>query len=172
MNLPLHPMVVHLPIALTLMLPFVALGLLWRGRTCGPRPTWWPAVAAFAVLAISASVAVSTGERDEDLVEPWVPETALEAHEQAADVFLVLAWVAVGVAAVGLVPGVTGRVARYGATGLSGLLLIAALRVGHAGGELVYRYGAAQAHVTSAGSIGSTKLFSGAEAEHVDEDDD
>ncbi|MBT3342986.1 MAG: hypothetical protein HN712_08825 [Gemmatimonadetes bacterium] len=170
MDLPLHPMVVHLPIALAAMLPPVLIAILWRRRERpGPEREWRIAVLLSVVLAISASIAVNTGEEDEEIVEHTVSESALEIHEDRADAFLYLAWLVAGVAAVGLVQGSTGRIARFATAGCSIVLLVAAVRVGHAGAELVYRHGAAQAHLVD----GAARLRPHAgEVNHHDDDDD
>ena len=58
--LPLHPRLVHLPIALSVLMPLVTSGLLlawWRGWL--PRRAWVVAVVA-CVVAVLALVAAST----------------------------------------------------------------------------------------------------------------
>jgi len=86
---PLHPALVHLPLGLSIVLPLVAAGMafaLWRGLV--PRRTWGVVVGLQAALVVGALVALKTGEREERRVEPVVGETALERHEEAAEVFL------------------------------------------------------------------------------------
>ena len=50
------------------------------------------------------------------------------------------------VAAAGLIGGIAGRAARIVTAAGSVALVIGAAKVGHSGGELVYRYGAANAY--------------------------
>ncbi|MEO8624314.1 MAG: hypothetical protein ABI625_24750, partial [bacterium] len=67
---PLHPAVVHLPIALTLLLLPFAVGALWairRGAT--PLRAWGIAAALSALLTFSSWVAVETGEQTAERVE-------------------------------------------------------------------------------------------------------
>src|SRR5690242_5891191 len=91
---PLHPAVVHFPIVLTFLLPLVALIALWRIRRGAPvRRTWAAAVAAAAALSLSAWVAMETGEGQEERVEDIVAHAPMEAHEEAAERFLVLSGV-------------------------------------------------------------------------------
>ena len=145
---PLHPAVVHFPIALATLIPlFAALILLAirSGRT--PRLTWAVVVLMQALLVGSAWLAHETGEEEEERVEKVVKESLIEEHEEAADWVL---WVGVaGLAAgsLGLVGGSAGAWGRAGALAISLATLAAAVRTGHLGGELVYRHGAANAYV-------------------------
>ena len=149
--LPLHPVVVHFPIVLAVLLPIFALGALWairKGST--PRRAWSMPLAVAVALAVSAFVAVETGEAEDERVESVVPERPLETHEEAAELFLMLSGGLALLTAVGLVRGRIGGVARgLGTAGAVGLVAVAAY-VGHSGGMLVYEHGAASAHTSLA----------------------
>ena len=156
LGIPLHPVVVHFPIVLSVLLPISALAALWairKGTTA--RWAWALPVAVAAALTASAWVATETGEREEDRVERVVGERALHGHEEAAERFLVLSGVLLAVAAVGFVPRTVGEAGRLltvaGAVGL----LAAGVQVGHSGGALVYRHGAASAYVDAAAPGGA-----------------
>ena len=150
---PLHPAIVHLPIALTVLLPVFAVGALIAVRRGSRRlRTWGVAAAMFAALALSAWASVETGEDQEERVEQVVPGAALETHEEAAERFLWLSVGMVGVAGVGLLGGRIGTAARVLATIGSAVLLVAGYNVGHSGGELVYRHGAASAYTQADGA--------------------
>jgi uncharacterized membrane protein len=160
---PLHPAVVHLPIALAVLLPAFALGALWAIRR-GARPSlaWGLATAMFAALTFSAWIAVETGEQAGERVERVVAEAPMESHEEAAEAFLTVSAVVLGIALVGLRGGRIGNSARLlGAVG-SVVLLGAGWKVGHSGGALVYRYGAASAYATSADSVPTAAAAPGA----------
>jgi uncharacterized membrane protein len=150
---PLHPAVVHLPIALVLLLPVFAVGALVAIRR-GTRVlrAWGIAAAMAAALSGSAFVALETGEMQEDRVEDVVPDRALDGHEDAATGFLAASLVVLGVALVGLARGKLGNVARHATVAGSLVLLGLGYRVGHSGGELVYRYGAASAYAGPSGA--------------------
>jgi len=166
---PLHPAVVHLPIALTLLLPAFALGALWFiKRGSRPRGAWGVATALFAALSLSSWIAVETGEQQDERVERVVAEAPLESHEEAAEAFLLLTLGMLGVAMAGLAPGRVGSVARVAGAVGSVLLLGAGYRVGHTGGALVYQHGAAQAYVSggAAGAGGSAVTRSDGGEEH------
>ena len=144
---PIHPAIVHLPIALTLLLPIVILGawLLVR-RGVSIRTAWVGVVAGAALLAGSAWVAIETGEQQEERVENVVSHGALESHEERASLFLGLAAGTLVLSLAGLARDRIGRWGRIATTVSALALLPAGWLVGHSGGELVYRHGAAQAY--------------------------
>jgi uncharacterized membrane protein len=152
-HIPLHPVLVHLPIALAVLMPLVMIGVIaawWRAAL--PRRTWWVAVALQALLALSAVAALRSGEADEGRVERVVPEAAIEMHEQAAEIFLVGAALVLAITiAAGAVRGP--RIARaLAALATVGSLAVLWLgyRTGEAGGRLVYQHGAATAFAAPA----------------------
>jgi uncharacterized membrane protein len=148
-GIPLHPLVVHFPVVLAILLPIsvvVALLVIRKGAT--PRRVWSVPVAVAAALALSAWVATQTGESQEDRVEKVVARGALHGHEEAAERFLVLSGVVLLVAAAGLARGTVGRAARL-VTAVGAVGMVAAgVQVGHSGGTLVYREGAANAYTS------------------------
>lgn len=155
--LPLHPVVVHFPIVLAVLLPISAAVALWairKGTT--PRRAWSVPVVMAVALALSALAAVKTGEVQDERVEQVVPEAPLEAHEEAAEQFLTLSGGLALLLAVGLVRGRVGGVARgLGTAGAVALVAVAAY-VGHSGGRLVYEYGAASAYTGSGARVSAT----------------
>ena len=156
MELPLHPSIVHLPMALAMLMPFVAGGLL-----LAIRRRWLPpnaivlATAGQLTLVAGCLLALRTGEVDEERIERLVPKAALELHEHAASAF---AWAAGGVLALTVLltmPFVLRDARRFAAVGWAVVLgtlavLVLGYRTGRAGGELVYQHGAAAAFTTNA----------------------
>lgn len=170
--LPLHPKLVHLPIALAVLMPLLTSGLLlawWRGWL--PKRTWVLAVAAQALLFASGWLAMSTGETDEERVERFVPEQAIEAHEEAAEAFV---WGSGLVLVLALLPLALGRakparIAAMATIAGTAAVLFLGFRVGEAGGALVYRHGAAAAFANGA-SVGSSVLPAAERRGHHDDD--
>jgi uncharacterized membrane protein len=147
LGIPLHPLVVHFPIVLSVLLPIsvlVAIRAIRKGTT--PRRAWSLPLALAAALTLSAYVATQTGEAEEDRVEQVVAESAIHRHEEAGERFLVLSGVLLLVAAVGLAPSTLGRAARIVTAGGALGLVAAGALAGHSGGTLVYRDGAASAY--------------------------
>ena len=150
-TLPLHPKLVHLPLGLSVILPLIALVLLvawWRGWV---KPSCWRLVIGLQlVLVASAFFAMETGEEEEELVEEVVAERYIEPHEEAAELFFWATVVVLGLAFAGAVlPGQRARQLVALAT-VAGTFAVLALgiRTGQAGGELVYRHGAAAVYTT------------------------
>ena len=168
---PLHPAVVHFPIVFAFLLPLVALAALWRiRRGASARGTWGYATAAAAALTASAWFAIQTGEAEEERVEPVVAEAPLESHEESAERFLFLSTGVLLVAGAGLLRGRIGAAARLAATaGAFGLVAAGAL-VGHSGGQLVYRYGAAAPRVADGAVAASASVEMGRAGEEREDD--
>jgi uncharacterized membrane protein len=145
----LHPAVVHVPLGLAFIMPALAIGFawaLWRERI--RSRTWIAIVALQAVLLAAGLIAMNTGEREEDRVERVVPEAALERHEEYAEQFV---WAA---GATLLLAGLVLASRRRSITRslilatVAGTFIVAAgaVRVGHAGGQLVYTHNAGAAY--------------------------
>ena len=168
---PLHPAVVHLPIALTLLLPPFALGALWAiRRGAKPLRAWGLAAALFAALTLSSWVAVESGEQTAERVERVVGQAPVESHEEAAEAFLAISAVVLGIALIGLRGGRVGQAARLLGTVGAVVLLGAGWKVGHSGGALVYRHGAASAYATAPGSVADAPAHARAAGKDGEED--
>ncbi|MGH9748344.1 MAG: DUF2231 domain-containing protein, partial [Candidatus Polarisedimenticolia bacterium] len=144
---PLHPAIVHLPIALALLAPLFALwGIL--ARPLGfPRGRSWAVVVVLQLfLYLTASYAERTGKAQEERVEAVVGESPVGRHEEAGERAVLLAGIAAGVALLGFLPGRSGWSARL-LTLLAALGVLAAVTLaGSSGGDLVWRHGAASAY--------------------------
>ena len=146
---PLHPAIVHFPVVLVFLLPISAAVAIWTIRR-GSRATraWLVPLAIAAALSFTSWLSVETGENQDERVERVVQEQALETHEEAAEAFLTASIVVLLVTAAGLIRGPIGKVSRI-AAGVAGIGLVAGgAYVGHTGGQLVYKYGAASAYAT------------------------
>ncbi len=148
-SLPLHPAIVHIPLGLAFVIPLLAVGFawaVWHGRV---RTRAWVAVVLLQAMLFGAALAATnTGEREEDKVESIVPHSAIELHEQYAEQFVWAAGATLVLAGLVLVVRRPEMVKGLIAVSVLGTLLVggAAIRVGHAGGRLVYVHNAGAAY--------------------------
>lgn len=156
----LHPKIVHIPIALAVLMPLLSLGLIlawWRDWL--PKRAWLIAVVFQGLLVVSSYAALQTGEADEEPVEAVVAEQFIDLHEDAAELFM---WAA----AIALILFVVTAIVkdRRFALALGSLSIVASLvvfglgyRVGEAGGALVYEHGAASAFTSDGPETGAAQ---------------
>ncbi len=148
--LPMHPKIVHLPIALTLLMPILVLGVLvairWRWL---PRRVFAICVALQLLTFATGVGALISGHEDAIAVEGYATDEALQAHDQRAHWFLYVAGINAALACLLLVM----HRRRHAQDLIAGVLLAglamqvyAGYLVGDAGGRLVYVGGAAEAH--------------------------
>ncbi len=165
---PLHPALVHFPIVLALLAPLLAAGFLWAIHTRRlPARAWLAIVVLQAAIVGAGWLTLEAGEDQEERVERVVRESTIEEHAEAAEWFLWIAGLTLPVAGAGLLTGGLGTGARGLALAGSLLAALAVARVGHTGGELVYKHGAALVYLdgpTAAKALGRKamkKLLSG-----------
>jgi len=148
---PLHPAVVHFPIAIAVLLPFAlafAAGAIAMGAL--DRRAWVGVVLLHAVGAGTAWFAEETGHDQEERVERALGERLEEPiheHEEAAEWIVIGFGVTLVLTAAGLLQGRAGSLAR--AVAVVGALAVAGMsvRVGESGGALVYEHGVGEAYV-------------------------
>lgn len=144
---PLHPAIVHFPVALASLVPLLAVAAAWAIRSGRMPRTLWVGVTAVQVLLFaSAWAALETGEDQEETVERVVAERHIEEHEESAERFLWLAGGATALMLLGLLGGRPGEVGRWVACAASVAVFAGVVPVGHSGGALVYEHGAASAY--------------------------
>lgn len=166
-----HPKIVHLPMALSVLLPVIAAGIVvawWRGWL--PARAWILVVALQAVLVGTGLLAMKTGEQDEEIVEAVVAEALVETHEEAAEAFVWGGGLLLGIMLVSLATSRRRIGLPLATLATLGTVVVLALgvRVGHAGGVLVYEQGAAAAHVASSSSAVAPSRHRN---EHEEDDD-
>ncbi len=138
--MPLHPIVVHFPIAGAVFALPLVLGVLWAVRTGRlPRKAWLLPGALQLISLLGAFAALASGEDLEERAEEDHADAQIEAHEGHAQ--RLTAGIAVGTVATVAAAFVPAAVAipvevaavLLGATG-AGL----AVPTGHSGGEMVW----------------------------------
>jgi len=169
-----HPRVVHVPIALALLMPFIASGVAfawWKGWF--DRRVWVIVLLLQGVLVGSGALGMNTGETEEERVEEVVPEAAIEAHEEAAEIFVWASGILLGFMLVPLVlaEGQLRNAAVVTACIGTAIVLAFGFRAGQAGGRLVYEHGAAQVYVDAAGSPGGVRALEEYEGEGEGKED-
>ena len=163
-----HPKLVHVPIALGVLMPLVSATLFvawWRDWL--PRRAWALAVGLQAVLLLSGIVALQTGQAEEDRVERVVAERFIEEHEEAAELFVWASGVVLGLMLLASVLGSRPAARPIAAAATLGTFVVLGLgyRTGEAGGNLVYRHGAASAYTVSSAAAADTGSAPAAESD-------
>lgn len=139
-GLPLHPLVVHFPVVLAVFIPLLALWAFWhqRQRSPGRAKVWTVFVLAQALLAISAFVAVQSGEEDEEKAEKRVSEARLEKHEDQGKRFALISTGTTLLSAAGFLPAPLGMAAQTLALASTWAQFAFIMPVGHSGADLVH----------------------------------
>ncbi len=149
MDLPLHPMMVHLPLGLVVVLPVVTaiFFILYRMQFLN-KASYVLILVLHSFLLGGAYIAEETGEEDEDLVEQVVAEHYIEDHEEKAEAFVAAVTVSFVLHLVFffLPMGAAFHAGLVLALVMQAGLIYFAYEVGHAGAVLVYEHGAAEAH--------------------------
>ena len=145
---PLHPLIVHFPMALTFVLPvlIVIFALMIRSNKMSPKA--WLIITGLQLAVVATGyISLETGETEEHTVEKVVSKKLIHEHEEAAEIF-------VGSTVLALVLSIAAFFLRKELgfplkLAIAGVCLIScflAYRAGQLGGELVYIHGAASAY--------------------------
>jgi uncharacterized membrane protein len=155
MEYPLHPLIVHFPMAVTFIIPVLVIifALMIKKNKMTPKG-WLIIVGLQLAVVVSGYVSLETGETEEHNVEKVVSKKIIHEHEEAAEIF-------VGSTVIGLVLSIAAFFIRkelgfpvklsIAAIGLVSCFL--AYRTGKLGGELVYKHGAASVYTENSGSV-------------------
>jgi uncharacterized membrane protein len=153
-SIPLHPALVHIPLALAFLLPLLSLGFAWAVWTGRCRPRAWLTIVVLQAMLLGAGwFALNAGGKEEDRVEAVVPKAAIETHEEYAEQFMWVTAITLGLGALVLVARRPVPMRALTAATVLGTFVVAgaAIRVGHSGGELVYVHNAGAAYSQTQG---------------------
>lgn len=169
---PLHPAVVHFPIALLLLGAVVAVAAAFAPRWRLPLI----ATVLLALGAIGSVVATQTGESQGEMVgETPAIETVLDQHEAWAERTQTAAIVATLFAVAALCTTRWPVAARgLGIVTAAGALLVTwcVIQTGHYGGQLVYRHGAGVNLTSATGAAPASTMPVEKPNRRTDRDDD
>lgn len=147
-DLPWHPVVIHLPLALAVLTPIlIILVLLGIVKCKWPRSTWAIIVLICALGAGSGFMATQTGEDVEDQVETVVAKDLIHEHEDAGEWFSYGLWILLFLAVIPFIPRKNQEALwpYLPALIMAFIVLAMGMRTGHSGGSLVYKHNAASA---------------------------
>ncbi len=146
--MPLHPAIVHLPLALTFILPLLVLVFAWAIKTGKMNKEMWLVIIGLQVLVtVSGYISLETGETDEEKVSAIVGKDVIHQHEESAEIFVGTTVIALasGIVVWFLQPGFQDK-GRFAVVLLSLLPVFFAFRTGQLGGNIVYHFGGGSAH--------------------------
>lgn len=146
--MPLHPSIVHLPLALTFILPAIVLIFAWAIHAGKMSKEMWFVVIGLQILVTSTGyIALETGETDEDKVAAITGKDIIHEHEESAEIFVGMTVIslAAGIAAWFLKPEFQDK-ARFALILISLIPVFFAWQTGSLGGEIVYKHGGGSAH--------------------------
>ena len=148
MQVPFHPVMVHFPIALAFILPILILVFAFMIKSQKMTHQAWLVIIGLQVMTtVTGYVALDSGEKEEHQVATVLDKKHIHHHEESAEIF-------VGSTVLALVISIAAFFLRkeiqfYVHLSVCIVTIISCFLVyktGSSGGELVYRYGAANAY--------------------------
>ncbi len=148
MPLPFHPMIVHFPIALSVILPLLTLIFAFLIKTRKMNTGVWAIIIGLHLFTVATGyIALESGETEEETVQRVVAKEEIAKHEKYAEIFVGITVVATVFSIVAFF--VTANIQFYVQLANVIILLVGAFyafETGEHGGDLVYRYGAPRAY--------------------------
>jgi uncharacterized membrane protein len=145
--MPFHPSIVHLPIVLSFMLPFVMIFCFLMLKTQKSHHLIWALVIFLqGIVVLSGYLALESGEIEEDRVEKIVEAKMINQHEEAAEIFVGFSVIIFCLNIVAyFLKGQYQFNVMLTAIFLAFVSLFLGINVGSRGGDLVYKHGAGRA---------------------------
>jgi len=156
MEVPYHPLVVHFPIALSVILPPLIVAFAYLIKTNRMNPVSWLIIISLQIMTVATSyMAMETGESEEETVERVVSKKLIHEHEEAAEIFVGSTVIVLVLSiAVFFIRKDLGFIIKMIIALISVLSIFLSYRTGKLGGELVYKHGGASAYLEEPSSQG------------------
>lgn len=149
--IPLHPQLVHLPLALSLILPFLAIVIVTLIQKKVFSKSVWFLLIGLQVLAVTSGyVAMNAGEKDEKVIKQQqiVNPAFISYHENKAEMFVSLEVVALALLLMTcFLKDVNQNIFALASVAALFVGAFMGFKTGQTGGLLVYKYQAARAYL-------------------------
>ncbi len=143
---PLHPIFVHMPIALSVINPLIALTVVIAiYKKAVPVRSWFLVMGLQAVLALSGFIAEQTGTQDRPHVETVISAELIEEHYEWGEKFNSVAWLLLLISGFGFLDKKVSFGFRIATIVCGFALLFLTYQCGSSGGKLVFEHGGAKA---------------------------
>ena len=147
MNSALHPFFIHFPMALGFLVPMLVIWALvqFKKNEASANVLWTTVVVPFVIMAVFTVLAVITGESSHEVLEKYMDEKPIEAHEELAEVYAGLLYATAGLSLfIYLFKGQRRFYFMAGILALSIVLAGMGAATGKKGGEIVHKYDSPQ----------------------------
>ncbi|MDH4199617.1 MAG: hypothetical protein OEV66_04470 [Spirochaetia bacterium] len=147
MNPTLHPIFVHFPLAVSFIAPMLIVWAMmqYRKNEASANQVWTMVVIPLTIMALFTILAVVTGESGHEVLEKYMDEKPIKAHEELAEVFAMLAYITTGLSYfIFLFKGQRRFLFMIVMLILSLVMMPMAMITGKKGGEVVHKFDAPQ----------------------------
>lgn len=149
MQVPIHPLIVHFPIAITFILPVLIFVIAFLIKANKLTPKGWFIIVGLQMLVVATGyISLETGDTEGYRVEKVVSKKVISEHEEAAEIFVgsTVLTLALSIAAY-FIRKEIGFAVKIGTALLTVVSCYLAYNTGTLGGALVYTHGAASAYM-------------------------
>ena len=148
---PLHPLVTHMPLALMLILPILALLVaLFIKKGKFTTQTWLLIVGLQSLMLVTGYLSLESGEQEEMMVERVTGKLPIAEHEAMAEMFVAGAVVTTAFTVASyLIKPTLQFYMQLGTVLLMLANIFLGWRAGSSGYALVYKYGAANSYIAA-----------------------
>jgi len=146
MNELTHPLLIHFPLALTFILPFIVIYTIYleKFKEQDKNQIWYFTIFIMFVISLFSLLSVFTGEMGEEILEKFIPEKHIENHEELGELFAIVNYILMAISIIVLfIPKKVRIFVMIAFLILNLTSVILAIKVGSSGGSLIYEHNAA-----------------------------